>query len=125
VLNEVKSAKSLKRNSLMAMVGKNTDAIVQVFRLNLTPSGYLFTPPSPEMKGRLLKEFNKYSEFFMRVSICDDHEGTLKNQKYITKVAFKAGMKKLQIMNRQYIPLGWSPSQLRSYSLWYIHETNP
>jgi len=44
------------------------------------------------MKGRLLKHFTKYSEYFVRVSISDDNEGTLKNQKYITKVAFRSKM---------------------------------
>ena len=33
-------------------------------------------------------------------------------------------MLQFTILNRKYIPLGWSPSQLRAYSLWYIHETN-
>ena len=58
----------------------------------------------------------------MRVTITDDNEGGLKNQKYITKIALKSMMRKIPILERQYIPLGWSPSQLRSYSLWYIHE---
>ena len=74
------------------------------------------------MKGRLLKEYCKQSEHFMRVTITDDNEGTLKNQKYITKKALKDRMKRRNIVDREYIPLGWSPSQLRSYSLWYIHE---
>ena len=58
----------------------------------------------------------------MRVTITDDNEGTLKNQKYITKKALKDRMKRINRVDREYIPLGWSPSQLRSYSLWYIHE---
>ena len=76
------------------------------------------------MKGRLLKEYCKYSEHFLRVAITDDNEGTLKNQKYITKGALKYSMQNILIVERKFIPLGWSPSQLRSYSLWYIHEYN-
>ena len=30
----------------------------------------------------------------------------------------------MNILGRKYIPLGWSPSQLRAYSLWYINESN-
>jgi hypothetical protein len=60
----------------------------------------------------------------MRVAVCDDHEGTLKNQKYITKCALKTRMSEMNILGRKYIPLGWSPSQLRAYSLWYINESN-
>lgn len=33
----------------------NTDMIAQIFRASLTPSGYLYNPPTPEMKGRMLK----------------------------------------------------------------------
>lgn len=31
-------------------------------------------------------------------------------------------MNEITILDRSYLPLGWSPSQLRSFSLWYIHE---
>ncbi len=31
-------------------------------------------------------------------------------------------MCEFSILGRKYIPLGWSPSQLRSYSLWYMNE---
>jgi len=74
------------------------------------------------MKGRLLKEYCKHSEHFLRVAITDDNEGTLKNQKYITKGALKSYMKGISIADRFFVPLGWSPSQLRSYSVWYINE---
>jgi len=60
----------------------------------------------------------------MRVTITDDNDGSLKNQKYITKGALKSMMTSITILSREYIPLGWSPSQLRSYSLWYMHEYN-
>ena len=33
-------------------------------------------------------------------------------------------MRDIPVLDRKYIPLGWSPSQLRSYSLWYIHEVH-
>ena len=56
------------------------------------------------------------------MAITDDNEGTLKNQKYITKGALKQHMQNIPIIDRNFIPLGWSPSQLRSYSLWYINE---
>ena len=74
------------------------------------------------MKGRLLKEYSRQSEHFLRVSITDESEGTLKNQRYLTKKALKDHMNKVMIIQREYIPIGWSPSQLRSYSLWYIHQ---
>ena len=38
-----------------------SDSIVFIFRASLTPSGFLFNPPTPEMKGRLLKEYSNYA----------------------------------------------------------------
>lgn len=119
---EYTQIKKLGISDITKKITSNTHTICYIFRASLTPSGYLYNAPTPEMKGRLLKEYTHNSEHFMRVSISDDNEGTLKNQKYITKGALKTFMKKIRIVDRDYIPLGWSPSQLRSYSLWYIHE---
>lgn len=120
--SEYDQIKKLKIKDITDKVGSNTDMISYVFKASLTPSGYLYNPPTPEMKGRLMKEYSSQSEFFMRVAIVDDNEGSLKNQKYITKCALKNMMTNITILNRKYVPLGWSPSQLRSYSLWYMHE---
>lgn len=106
----------------MKRLSINTDLIVYIFRVSLTPSGYLFDPPTPEMKGRLLKEYSNEAEFFLRVSIQEENLTDLKNQKYITKMLFRKEMNHINILDRKYVPLGWSPSQLRSSSLWYFHE---
>jgi hypothetical protein len=45
----------------------------------------------------------------------------MKNQKYITIMHLREKMKTIEILERQFDPLGWSPSQLRSFSLWYFH----
>ena len=82
----------------MNNLSENTELIAHIFKASLTPSGYLYNPPTPEMKGRLLKEFNNESEFFLRVSICEDSETTLKNQKYITKCAFRKMMDEINIV---------------------------
>lgn len=42
-------------NIIMKKMTENTELIAQVFRASLTPSGYLYNPPTPQMKGRLLK----------------------------------------------------------------------
>ena len=76
------------------------------------------------MKGRLLKEYSNEVELFLRVSIQEESQTELKNQKYITKMIFRKEMDEINILGRKYIPLGWSPSQLRSSSLWYISELN-
>ena len=30
-----------------------------------------------------------------------------------------------KVIDRKLIPLGWSPSQLRNFSLWFVHEYLP
>lgn len=114
--------KALEQKNLMKKLGINTELISYVFRLSLTPSGYLFDPPTPEMKGRLLKEYSNEVELFLRVSIQEENLTDLKNQKYITRMIFRKEMDEINILGRKYIPLGWSPSQLRSSSLWYLSE---
>lgn len=43
---------------MMKKIIKNTDLIAHVFRMNSAPSGFLYTAPTPEMKGRLLKQYD-------------------------------------------------------------------
>lgn len=73
MFEEIKSAKALNRVHLMKKIIQNTEMIAHVFRMNATPSGFLYAAPTPEMKGRLLKQFDKESQYFMRVSVVDDH----------------------------------------------------
>lgn len=47
-----------------------------------------------------MKEYSPQSEHFMRVTITDDNEGGLKNQKYITKIPLKSMMRKIPILER-------------------------
>lgn len=55
---EYDSIKKLGINNIMKKLSSNTKSIAYVFKAVLTPSGYLFNPPIPEMKGRLLKEMS-------------------------------------------------------------------
>ena len=59
LFEQVKSAKALNRTHMMKKIIKNTDMIAHVFKMNVAPSGFLYTAPNPEMKGRLLKEYDK------------------------------------------------------------------
>jgi hypothetical protein len=57
------------------------------------------------MMGRLMKEYSDQSEHFMRVTITDENDGSLKNQKYITKGSLKSMMSTIGILNGEYVPL--------------------
>ena len=122
MLEESENVKKMKVKDIMNRMLNQSDLITYIFRASLTPSGYLFNAPTPEMKGRLLKHYSVEAEFFLRISFNDESEVELKNQKYLTKRIYRKEMNKISILNRDYIPLGWSPSQLRSFSLWYFHQ---
>lgn len=52
---EFAQIKQLSIADITKGVSSNTDQICFVFKASLTPSGYLYSPPTPEMKGRLMK----------------------------------------------------------------------
>lgn len=93
-----------------------------MWRIQITPSGYLYGNKSPEMKNRIQREYKEEFDHFMRASVLDDDGAEIKNQLYLSKKVYRDLISGFKILNRRYIPLGWSPSQLRSFSLWYVHE---
>lgn len=52
----------------------------------------------------------------------DDAGENLKNKKYLYEKILRGLLDKIVIMGRSYVPLGWSGSQLRASSLWYVSE---
>ena len=59
MLDESENIKKMKVKDIMKRMLQNSELITYIFRASLTPSGYLFNAPTPEMKGRLLKHYNK------------------------------------------------------------------
>ena len=55
MIEEFETLKKLDTTKITQRLMKDTDLIIYVFRVSLTPSGYLFNQPTPEMKGRLMK----------------------------------------------------------------------
>jgi hypothetical protein len=74
------------------------------------------------MRNRLIREYSKNIEYFMRCNILDDNGDTIKNSSYITRKIFRRLVNRIDVAGRTFIPLGWSPSQLRKFSLWYMNE---
>lgn len=98
---------------------------VYVWRVNITPSGFMYSNKAPEMRNRLLREYAQDIDHFVRCNIVDDNGDTLKNNSYITRGIFRRMLNEIIIEGERFIPLGWSPSQLRKFSLWYVHEYAP
>lgn len=73
MLKEYDDVKKLNIQSITRKISSNTEFIAYVFKASLTPSGYIYDPPTPEMKGRLLKEMSDCSQFFIRVRISDEN----------------------------------------------------
>jgi hypothetical protein len=55
---EFEKIKKLNIESIIKKISSNTDFIAYIFKANLTPSGYIYNAPTPEMKGRLLKQYS-------------------------------------------------------------------
>lgn len=58
---EYNQIKKLSIADITRKVSANTELISYIFKASLTPSGYLYNPPTPEMKGRLMKEYSAQS----------------------------------------------------------------
>lgn len=54
----------------------------------------------------------------------DDAGENLKNKKYLYDKILRVLLDSVKIKGRSYVPLGWSGSQLRSSSLWYVSEVH-
>jgi hypothetical protein len=52
----------------------------------------------------------------------DDVGDNMKNQKYIYNKIMRRLLDNLDLLGKKYVPLGWSGSQLRASSLWYVSE---
>ena len=89
--------------------------------MSLTPSGILPNPISHETKCRLIRHYEKYTEFFIKITLLDDVNETMKNQKYLYNKILRKLLDKIKVMDKEYVPLGWSGSQLRGSSIWYVN----
>jgi hypothetical protein len=70
----------------------------------------------------LIREYEAYSDFFIKVTLSDDVGDNMKNQRYIYSKIMRRLLDNVNLLGMQYVPLGWSGSQLRASSLWYVRE---
>lgn len=56
------------------------------------------------------------------MTLQDDVGDNMKNQKYLYDKILRRMLDNVSLLGKKYVPLGWSGSQLRASSLWYVSE---
>ena len=71
----------------------------------------------------MAKEFHQYDHQFLKIEIGNDNGLNLPpSELYLANYWVKEVFNHISILDRNYVPLGWSQSQLRTSSLWFICE---
>lgn len=114
-----------RRSKLPDLYNQNLH-IVRIRRVRLTPSGFLFDYKQPEMTNRLIRNYIGHADNFLRLTVEDDcSERLVGNKEFLTKHFIRRMINEVTLNGRRFEFLGWSPSQLRKFSMWYIHQSKP
>ncbi|KAK2001384.1 RNA dependent RNA polymerase [Colletotrichum falcatum] len=97
---------------------------VWVFKAMVTPTRLTLHGPEPEPLNRVLRRFPNHTDYFMRVTFCDEDGGDLFfNPRVSYEQIFDRYREVLNggipIAGRIYQFLGFSHSSLRSHSVWF------
>ncbi|KAK2043345.1 RNA dependent RNA polymerase [Colletotrichum somersetense] len=97
---------------------------VWVFKAMVTPTRITLHGPEPEPLNRVLRRFPNHTDYFMRVTFCDEDGGDLFfNPRVSYEQIFDRYREVLNggipVAGRVYQFLGFSHSSLRSHSVWF------
>ncbi|XP_054822404.1 RNA-dependent RNA polymerase 6 [Prosopis cineraria] len=133
----------LLRNPKLYQISKQSDDIVEVRRLVITPTKAYCLPPDVEMSNRVLRNFKEVADRFLRVTFMDEGMQTINASalnyyvapivKEITSNPFpqktniyrrvKTILEKgFHFCGRKYSFLAFSSNQLRDHSAWFFAE---
>ncbi|KAF0973728.1 hypothetical protein FDP41_007115 [Naegleria fowleri] len=92
-------------------------------KIMITPTGVKFLDITVEGGNRVLKKYkDKYEDYFLRVTFCDEDQTKLSAEKFVNlhnRVEFFV-KKGFYVHNRLYEMLAYSNSQLRTHSAWFV-----
>jgi RNA-dependent RNA polymerase len=135
--------KWLLRNPKLYQISKQSDDIMEVRRLVVTPTKAYCIAPEVELSNRVLRKFSEVSDRFLRVTFMDEGMQTLNNYalnyyaapivKEITSTSFQQKTKIYKrvrtiledgfyFCGRKYSFLAFSSNQLRDRSAWFFAE---
>lgn len=107
-------------------LNKKHQHINLVHRVMITPTGVRLLGPDPEPTNRVLRQYSKNTDDFIRVIICDEDGGSVRydpraSQRVVYDERFRAMLQRpIIIAGKAYDFLGFSHSALRSHSCWFM-----
>ncbi|KAK5997775.1 putative RNA-dependent RNA polymerase 1-like protein [Cladobotryum mycophilum] len=104
--------------------GKIPERQAWVLKLIVTPTRILLAGPDAESKNRVLRMFSDRTDYFVRVTFCDEDGQDLPYNPRISNNdvfdRYRAVLREgVQIAGRRFSFLGFSHSSLRSHSAWF------
>ncbi|QUC19185.1 uncharacterized protein UV8b_03426 [Ustilaginoidea virens] len=96
-----------------------------VFKALVTPTRILLQGPDAESKNRVLRMFKHHTDYFLRVSFCDENGQDLAySPRVVNDNVYeryrRVVMDGIRVAGRQFSFLGFSHSSLRSHSTWFL-----
>ncbi|KAI3641046.1 hypothetical protein MIR68_001924 [Amoeboaphelidium protococcarum] len=97
---------------------------MQIRKVVVTPRRIIALPPSVELGNRVLRHYQRYQDYFLRVAFTEESLSKFldgpRMSSDLTQRISQVLKKKLNIAGREYEFLAFSSSQLRSHSCWFF-----
>lgn len=106
------------------------DTHVLMRRATVTPTGIFFQTPSVEISNRIIRQFHRYADRFIRISFTDEKStGRIRftdkhNSLELFSRVFRALKRGIVIGDRQYEFLAFGNSQLREHGAYFFAPTD-
>lgn len=103
-----------------------SDNVVLIHRVKITPAGSLLNGPELETNNRVLRQFPKHHDYFLRVVFCDEDFTPVRQSFKVSHDRIFYGRFKnvlnegITVAGRHYDFLGFSHSSLRMQTCWFM-----
>ena len=99
---------------------------IQIKALKATPSGLLPAGWTRDLRNRMVRHFNQNDFQFLKIEVTndDDERGKLFNGGEAMRKHLYELLTNVRLLKVNYLPIGWTQSQLKTSSLWYTCEPN-
>lgn len=100
--------------------------MVKIHHVAVTPCAIFLSGPKHEAKNRVLRKYEAYTDYFLRVTFTDEDGGPVRfdfkaNTDKIFHERFKSILREgIDIGGRHFAYLGFSHSSLRSQTCWFV-----
>ncbi|KIV93880.1 hypothetical protein PV10_05059 [Exophiala mesophila] len=104
----------------------DSESLVNVHRVTITPAGMILAGPTPENNNRVLRKYSQHHNNFLRVQFSDEDSEPLRfNARASNQVIYNDRFKKIlnegfTLAGQHFSFLGFSHSSLRAQSCWFM-----